>query len=621
MPKSDVKNARRLSNAILIVLIALIVQGAVLVRFSHSDQFIPHGNDMQFYSDWALRIAKGQWTDGKAFYGLPGYAYLLAAFYKPLGFDPFTVGAVQAVLFALIAGLLYKLALAAFRSSPAGEESAPHFSGADPRLIGWLAALGWIFFLPAQTFSVILMPTVWVLLAYWGSVWWLLKTRESSMAHPWILMGLFMGIFSMMVATILMLAPLVLFAIARSVAAGLPLKRRLPRIAAAAALFTAAVFAGSSPASLHNHLVAHEPVMLSAHGGINFWIGNNPIANGYPRMPPGLRSSQEGLLKDSVSQAEAAAGHPLKRFEISRYWSEKAHAYIHENRADWLRLMGAKFLNFWNAFQYDDITSIQTMREQGITWPGLRFGFVAALGLAGMAFACWRAAPPRWIAAAVVLHMLALMPVFITERYRLAAVPGLLLFGAWWMATLWTRLARRQWTGAVAMALAAMAAAAFVSIQRADATLWALDYYTTGIRTTESGDLDRAERNLRIAQSYSPFNADIPFALGNVFLARQDRDTAKRFYRHALELSPNHERVLNNLGVLAFEEKRWELAERFFMAALQTEPDNAKIHFLVARSRLERGDKDGARKELTKALQLNPAQREFIELQSTLDAP
>ena len=37
---------------------------------------------MHFYDDWAQRIVNGQLTDHLAFYGLPGYAYLLAALYQ-----------------------------------------------------------------------------------------------------------------------------------------------------------------------------------------------------------------------------------------------------------------------------------------------------------------------------------------------------------------------------------------------------------------------------------------------------------------------------------------------------------------------------------------------------------
>ena len=50
---------------------------------------------MGFYNNWALRILKGQWTDHQAFYGLPGYAFFLAAIYSVIGYTPFIVGLLQ----------------------------------------------------------------------------------------------------------------------------------------------------------------------------------------------------------------------------------------------------------------------------------------------------------------------------------------------------------------------------------------------------------------------------------------------------------------------------------------------------------------------------------------------
>src|SRR5205823_11851682 len=99
---------------------------------------------------------------------------------------------------------------------------------------------------------------------------------------------------------------------------------RLAKSGAAIAIVIAAVFVGASPCAMHNYFIAHEPVMLSAHSGLNFYIGNNPIANGYPKIPPGMRAGQEGMLKYSITMAEIGAGRPLKRMEVSQYWSAKA---------------------------------------------------------------------------------------------------------------------------------------------------------------------------------------------------------------------------------------------------------------------------------------------------------
>ena len=70
-------------------------------------------------------------------------------------------------------------------------------------------------------------------------------------------------------------------------------------------------------------------------------------------------------------ERRAAAGHPLKRSEVSAYWSAKAKDYVAHNFGAWLKLVGVKVLNFWNAFRYDDLSVITTLREEGITCPAL----------------------------------------------------------------------------------------------------------------------------------------------------------------------------------------------------------------------------------------------------------
>lgn len=597
-----------------VFLLTFAVRLVVLIRFSHSAHFLPGSDDMKFYNDWALRIAGGEFTDGKAFYGLPGYAYCVAAIYKLMGGpNLFAVGLIQVVFEGAIAALLYKTAALAFTPSEAGKAAEMR-----PRVIGWLAALAWTFFLPAQAFSIILMPTVWLVLAFYTCVWWLVKTHASSWWRPWLGLGLACGAVAMMVATILFLVPLMLIAIFLTVERGRAWRVRLPRIAAAAALLVSGLYVGASPAWIHNYFIAREPVMLSAHSGINLWIGNNPAATGYPKMPPGIRASQEELLRDSITLAEQAAGRRLARAEVSKYWSERANGYIRENRPAWLRLMGVKFGNFWNAYQYDDLSLIKLLRDDGILLPGLRFGIVAALGLAGLVPVAWRFPRARWVAAAVLLHMCALLPVFVTERYRLAAVPGLMLLGAGGLWMLWENLTRGRWLPAGVYVAVALGASWFVSIPRRDTGLWSLDYYKAGIRALEAGDLERSQRNLETAFAYVQDSASIHFALGNLWLARNDPTRAKVYYRHAITLQPQHAGTLNNLGVLALDEKRWELAEKFFAAAIAAEPEVAKTHYQLARARFEKGDLAGARTALDTALRMRPQQREFLELREKL---
>ena len=362
--------------------VSLAARLLVLARFHGSPHFGVQSGDMGFYEGWALRILQGQWTDHHAFYGLPGYAFLLAAVYWAVGVHPVVVFFLQSVLDAATAAIIFTITrkILSFERKNRSFPQPPSLDSA----VSWLAALGWIFFTPAQTFTMILMPTIWMICVFWFVVWVLLRLREASILQPWAILGVCLGLVATLVATILFLLPLALARIAMLVGRGQPPARRWAQAVLAAVVLFAGVFVGSAPVWAHNFFIAHDRVLLSAHGGINFWIGNYPEANGYPKIPQGLPAGQEPLLRASISVAETAAGRSLKRSEVSAYWSEKAWREIRQHPANWLRLLGLKVRNFWNAYSYDDLTIVALLREEGVLLPGIGFGVAAAFGLAGM---------------------------------------------------------------------------------------------------------------------------------------------------------------------------------------------------------------------------------------------
>src|SRR5439155_7623713 len=268
----------------------------------------------------------------------------------------------------------------------------------------------------------------------------------------------------------------------------------------------------------------------------------------------------------------------------SAFWSAKAKDYIGHHFGQWLRLLCTKAKNFWNAFQYDDLSMITALREHQVVFPALRFGMVAAFAIPGLLIA-WRRLPlSRWITAAVLLQMLALLPVFITERYRLAAVPGLLLFATFGLSIFWEACATNQFRLAGVYAGLLIGSTIFVAWPVRDPALWALDTYNSGWQAFESNDLALAEQKLNLAYAYVPENAETNFALGNLRLAQGKKAEAKSFYLATLRLDPTHEGGYNNLGILALQENQWTVAANLFRKALEQDSNEAKTYYLLAQA-------------------------------------
>jgi tetratricopeptide (TPR) repeat protein len=591
-------------------LLVLLLRLRSLDRLTHSPLLMPSRGDMHFYNDWAIQILHGQFIQPLAFYGLPGYAYFLAGVYKIFGENPFVPGLLQAVLDAATAVLIFSICSEIVSRRGSTSSSPTAALNLDPRTIGVMAALGWAFFVPAQAYAIVLMPTAWFVFVFWLAVWRIVRTPRTAECF---FLALLIGITASAVATVLAVVPLVFAAVF------LELKRKWRQLMIRVAILILGLVIGTSPCWIHNYFIAHDPVTLSAHSGINFWIGNNPQANGYPRFPPGLRAGQAAMLQDSIDRAEVVAGHSLKHADVSRYWSDQTRNYIRAEFGNWLKLIARKLRNFWSAFQYDDLSIITILREQEVIFPGLYFGVIAALAIPGILFAFRTFPLSRWILSALLTSMFALLAVFITERYRLVTVPGLLIFAAVGLSILWTKIVSRELASAAVCVALLLASTLFVAWPQRDPSLWALDAYNAGWQALESNNLELAEKKLAIAHAYVPDNSETLFALGNLRLAQNNPKSAAIFYREVLMIDGRHKGAFNNLGVIAFDATDYDAAELWFRRAADVDPRNAKTHFLLAKALLAKNDRGSAQNEINAAIGLKAGQPEFLELKKEID--
>ena len=229
------------------------------------------------------------------------------------------------------------------------------------------------------------------------------------------------------------------------------------------------------------------------------------------------------------------------------------------------------------------------------------------------------------MAAAVFLHLASLLPVFVTERYRLAAVPGLLILGSLGLTDLWRNVCETlrtrssaQLLSIGAFAVTALASAWFVSIPPKDPSLWALDLYNSGIKAISSDRLTLAKAKLEKAAAYTPNNPEVQLALGNLAIQNKEPAQAAAYYEEVLSLSPNHTSGLRNRAFLFIESSDWSAAKPLVEKALALEPGDAKTLYFAALIAFQTGNTANAEKQLQKAIALRPTQPEFLALQARL---
>jgi 4-amino-4-deoxy-L-arabinose transferase-like glycosyltransferase/Tfp pilus assembly protein PilF len=224
-------------------------------------------------------------------------------------------------------------------------------------------------------------------------------------------------------------------------------------------LFTLGCCLAVLPITLRNYAVSNDFVLVSSNAGVNLYIGNNEAATGVFFLPPesGLENSHLYLSSRAVA-AGAMGVETLKPSQVSRYWTGEATRFMKDRPGRAVGLMARKFLLFWNHFEIPNHHNFYYIRlHYGDIFKLLLAGFslVAPLAIIGiLGLVRRRALLPagRLYLGFGLVYMLSLIPFFITARYRLPAVPILVIFAALGVKEIILLIGARQfkWLGITA---------------------------------------------------------------------------------------------------------------------------------------------------------------------------
>ncbi len=188
------------------------------------------------------------------------------------------------------------------------------------------------------------------------------------------------------------------------------------------------------PVAGRNYAVTGGFYLTTSQFGPNFYIGNNPAADGtYMSLRPG-RGAPEFERQDATELAERARQRSLTPGEVSSYWTEQALAFITSQPGDWLALVGRKIALLWNRSEMLDTESQESYEEIS---PVLRvlgvvghFGVVVPLALVGL-IGAWPDRRRLWpFFALLAAYAASVVLFYVFARYRFPLVPFLLLLAA-----------------------------------------------------------------------------------------------------------------------------------------------------------------------------------------------
>jgi 4-amino-4-deoxy-L-arabinose transferase-like glycosyltransferase len=607
---------RRLS-LLLLVSGALALKATVLYELRDHPLLQPTGVlDSAAYVRLAEQVVGGDYALGSDVYYLsPFYIYFLAALFAVSGGSLLVVKAVQVVLGALAVGLVFA--------------TARRWGGARAAWIAGVLAAGTGVF----TFNEVLIlqsaldPFLTTLALY-------LLSRALSTGSGWgfAATGLALGAFALNRPNALAYAgALVVWLGVRS---GGREWRRALALACGVAIPLA-------PAAARNAVVAGDFVLISSHGGLNFYIGNNPEADGTYHRVPGITPSIEGQEKDARLLAERALGRRLRASEVSAYFYARARDWIREHPGPALRLLFRKIAYVFNATDLSlNYSYAFYSRDEPTLLRFLVIGpwLLVPLGLWGLA-ALWRRVPgfPLW-ASFVPLYAISVAAFFVSSRYRLPLLIPLCV-GAGAAVDKLLALVRERRPRALVGHLAVLSALALFtnwdfglddgrSQERTEMILFLVDhgrteearallaktepthpergtlYYRTASALRERGETVAAREVLGKA---GPADAgESAVAFGALALDLQDAPLGERFLRGAVARAPRSAEARERLGLALALQGHGGDALAELEEACRLDPARASAHLNLAVVLAQEGRLAEARAHAREALRLQP---------------
>jgi tetratricopeptide (TPR) repeat protein len=550
--------------------------------------------DGRTYDEWAQRIAGGDWLGTGVFYQAPLYPYFLGVLRTVIGHDLWIIRLVQIALGSLSCALIFLV----------GRKLISRQAGIAAGLI--LAC-----YAPAIFFDALLEKSALDLIFLSLLLLLVSRSTEQRSWTQWFAMGVVVALLGLSRENALALAGLLPLWIAVHFA-GEPVRARLRW----GGLFFAGVLLVLVPVGIRNLTAGGEFKLTTAQFGPNFFIGNNPAADGtYGSIRKIIGEPQlEG--NDAKRLAERALGRTLSWGEVSDYWFKKSIDYIRAQPADWLALLGKKWLMVWNAHEVEDSDDFYIYRQ----WSRLlallsrinHFGILVPLAAAGLWVTRrqWRG---LWLLYAMIFALAASVALFyVFGRYRYPLVPLLALFAGAGLAhfvTLFKERANRQLL-AVTGILLASAAIVNWPLYRSSGP-GAVGYNNLSNAFYKQGRVAEAVQTALKAIALEPDYGVAHYNLGNLYAGQGKFDLAQRHFEEALRLYPNYADAYANLGQLIAE--RGDIAKGigFFQKAIELNPSLARAHLNLGVALAKQGRTRDAVRPLQDAVRLAPDAVEY----------
>jgi tetratricopeptide (TPR) repeat protein len=534
---------------------AFLVRLVYLTEIDSIPLFYYLAGDGRAYDEWGQRIAAGDWLGQGVFYQAPLYPYFLGFLQVVFGHSLWVIRLIQITLGAISCALIFATGRNLFS-----------------RQAGIAAGLILSFYAPGIFFDALIEKSILDFFLLSLLLWLLSQLKVTATWGLWLATGAVLGLLGLSRENALILVAVVPLWIGFHFSQSHVMKR-LQWIG----LFFAGLLSVLVPVGLRNLMVGGEFKLTTSQLGPNFFIGNNPLADGtYVSVGKAIGEPQlEG--KDAKRLAERALGRSLAAGEVSDYWLQQSWDYIRSQTGRWLGLLAKKWLLVWNAREIEDSDDFYIYQQWSwllsfLGWIN-HFGILVPLAVMGIFLTAkkWR---QLWLLYAMILSLATSVTIFyVFGRYRFPLVPFLGLFAGAGIAAAVTLYQKKSFRPLTIAGVIAFCIGIIVN--------WPLKgfkgpgpsgYNNLANAYSKEGKIDRAIETAKLAIAIEPDHGIAQFNLGNLYAALGKFDLARPRFEATLRIYPNYAEAHSNLGQLLAQQGDIEGGIREFRRAIELNP-------------------------------------------------
>ena len=381
--------------------------------------------DAAFNDEWARQAVGGEPVlEGWPYYVSPLYIEYLRGLYGLFGPEPLVARIIQIVLGSLTPLLLYWIT----------RRFADRRAGLAAALLGAAYPL-FVFYEPT------LIKASLSVFAASGAMAMVLLAAQARRRRVllWLAAGVATGVLCLIRSNVLLFAPLAAVTI-------LWFGRRQLRPALLhCAAWAVGIAAAIAPVTIRNAAVCGEFVLINANGGFSFFVCQRPGAAAFFVPISDVEYTPAGEARDARALAERAVGRDLSAAEVSQFYFDQGWEHIKRDPGRAFRRTVDKAMLALNSLEVPNTEDFYLARSLSpVLKLPLGFGVVLPLGVWGLVL-CWRRRASVFVNLFLLANFVSLAMFYVSDRYRLPAVPMLIVYAGVAAIWLWDRLGERAW--------------------------------------------------------------------------------------------------------------------------------------------------------------------------------